>query len=219
MSRTHYSDDYGEDFSGQLELYRANVDRSMSSARGRVMLREILGALDAMPVRELYADVFVETRDTPEADDRQTMAPKGAACGLGAWAIDKLGPDRASALFADPVPSSVEIAARLKVLGWPALVVHEIVYENDHEDHRWRNLYVLGPLTEAEDRQRRRYGRNPTDRFVCYRVEELPAERWQRVRDWIAERLATFETWDRNEAAWKATHPYTTPSPSGVGLL
>ena len=219
MSRTHYSDDYGEDFPNQLWLYRANVDRSMASKTGRKMLREILAALDAMPTRELWPDVFIETRDE-EARDRfhanETPAPKGAMCALGAWAATALGPEAAAGLFREAEPDSLTMAHRLKALGWPPLVVHEIVFENDSEDHRWRTDYVLGPLTEADHRARYPYERS---RFVRYRVEETPAERWQRVRDWIAERLATFEAQDRDRAAWRAAHPYTTPSAGGVGLL
>lgn len=231
MSRTHYSDDFGEDFPNQLELYRANVDRSMSSKKGRKMLREVLAALDAMPVRELYADIFVETRDRPSVDPwphlppdddaRETVAPKGAACGLGAWAIHTLGPEKAAALFANPEPDSLEMADRLEALGWPPLVVHEIVFENDHQDARWRYVTVEGPKTHRQHLADYDHLGSCAHRYrpVRYRVEETPSERWQRVRDWVQERLNTFERWDANIAAWKKAHPYTTPSPNGVGLL
>lgn len=35
MSRSSYSDDFGEDFPNQLELYRANVARSMRGRAGQ----------------------------------------------------------------------------------------------------------------------------------------------------------------------------------------
>ena len=65
MSRSHYSDDFGEDFPGQHELYRANVDRSMASRAGRARLAELLEALDRMPIKALHADVFIEKREHP----------------------------------------------------------------------------------------------------------------------------------------------------------
>jgi hypothetical protein len=190
------------------------------------MLREILAALDAMPVRELYADVFIETRETPEDDPwphlppddeaRTPIAPKGAVCALGAWAAATLGPEAAAALFpTTDEPSSIEMADRLKALGWPALVVHEIVFENDNEDRRWHWQILAQHRADYDDRP----GHMRAYRPLRVRVEETPGQRWQRVRAWIADRLATFEQWDAHRAAWRAARPCTTPSRAGVGLL
>lgn len=57
MSRSGYTDDY--DDIGSLNLYRANVDRALSGKRGQAFLREMVAALDAMPVKELVADELV----------------------------------------------------------------------------------------------------------------------------------------------------------------
>lgn len=54
MSRSGYSDDCEN-----LNLYRANVARSISGKRGQAFLAELAETLDAMPVKELLADVFV----------------------------------------------------------------------------------------------------------------------------------------------------------------
>ncbi len=40
MSRSCYSDDYGDEFPGQLALFRANVDRSIASKAGQARLRD-----------------------------------------------------------------------------------------------------------------------------------------------------------------------------------
>jgi hypothetical protein len=57
MSRSGYSDDCDEPY--LLNLYRANVDRTIAGKRGQAFLREMAAALDAMPVKELVADDIV----------------------------------------------------------------------------------------------------------------------------------------------------------------
>lgn len=55
MSRSGYSEDCDN-----LGLYRQAVDRAISGKRGQAFLREMAEALDAMPVKELAADVLVQ---------------------------------------------------------------------------------------------------------------------------------------------------------------
>lgn len=226
MSRSHYSDDYGDDFPGQTDLYWANVDRAFFSRAGRAKLAELLATLDAMPVRELYPDIFVETRErpavdpwphlAPDDDARAEIAPKGAVCALGAWAASALGPEKAAALFASPEPDSIAMGEALARLGWPKLVVHEIVFENDDQE-RYVLLRVHGPMTQAELRRAEYCGNGHGP--VIYRVPESPAARWERVRGWVARKLAEIAEADARRTAWKAAHRHTTPSPTGVGLL
>jgi hypothetical protein len=54
MTRSGYVDE-----SEHLELYRANVERSIQGKRGQAFLRELAEALDAMPVKELIPNRLV----------------------------------------------------------------------------------------------------------------------------------------------------------------
>jgi len=172
MSRSSYSDDYGDDFPGQLGLFRANVRRSIRSARGQARLRELRDALLAMPVKELDSDVFVEGE-----------ASNPAVCALGQWALTKAGGDVESAKeMAGHDPECDESTAEaLAEHGWPRLVVLETIYEND--DTRGRDIEVYGP-----SRSPWHYGYYW--RGVHYFIPETPAERHARMLAWVEERLA-----------------------------
>ena len=164
MSRTSYTDDYGDDFPGQINLFRANVRRSMRSRAGQQRLRELRDALLALPEKELYPQVFVEgPRESP------------AVCALGAWALKKADGDAdaaSSMVDADPDYGwDVEAADQLAPHGWPKLVVLETVYQND-EECGVREV-IHGPAT--------RHGSWPVVRFR----DETPAERYARVLRWV----------------------------------
>lgn len=120
MSRTCYTDDYGE-FPGQMELFRANVQRSMRSRAGQARLRELRDALLALPVKALQAEIFaVGPRESPDV------------CALGAWALAKSNGEVAAA--AAMVPRDADdhdTYDALKAFGWPRLVVLEAIYMND----------------------------------------------------------------------------------------
>jgi hypothetical protein len=165
MSRSCYSDDYGDEFPGQLELYRANVQRSIRSKAGQARLRELRDALLALPVKELEADTFAGgSPETPRV------------CALGAWALAKAGDVEAAG---DMVPTDADdhdTYDALKAHGWPKLVVLEAIYQNDdghvyrHETPALRYARVLAwverellPTLDAVDPQAGSTGR-PTTR-------------------------------------------------------
>ncbi len=135
MSRSGYMDDC--DNYGALNLYRANVDRTISGKRGQTFLREMAAALDDMPVKELVADDIV--RDAAHV------------CALGSVALAR-GMD-VSAL--DPADRDSVAGA----FGITSMLASEIAYENDER----------GFVYEGN-------GRRP----------ETPAERWTRMRKWVA---------------------------------
>ncbi len=166
MSRSSYSDDFGDDFPGEINLFRANVHRSMRSKAGQARLRELRDALLALPVKELHQSIFAEgTIDAPKV------------CALGAWALAKAGsPDAARAMV--PVDADdYDTYDGLKAHGWPRLVVLDAVFENDDE----RLVYetVEGP-------ERHQWSSFP----VQYSRPETPAERYQRVLKWVEDRIA-----------------------------
>jgi hypothetical protein len=79
MGRSGYSDDCEN-----VGLWRGAVERAIRGKRGQAFLREMLIALDAMPVKELVSDKLVQDSEH--------------VCGLGAvaWArgldVSKLDP-------------------------------------------------------------------------------------------------------------------------------
>lgn len=56
MSRSGYVDDYDCE---HFALYRGTVDRAIAGQRGQAFLRDLVSALETMPVKQLAADVLV----------------------------------------------------------------------------------------------------------------------------------------------------------------
>lgn len=110
MSRSGYSEDW-DDNTGWL--YRGAVKRALQGRRGQAFLKEMLTALDALPVKELVA---------------WELEKDGSVCAIGAVGkargIDmaKLNPEDA-----DTVSGTFGIA--------PAMA-REIAYENDEANYK-----------------------------------------------------------------------------------
>jgi hypothetical protein len=82
MSRSGYSDDYGDDDPLALGRYRAQVRSAIRGKRGQALLRELLAALDAMPEKRLVAGEL-------EADGQFcALGVVGQARGLNLASID-----------------------------------------------------------------------------------------------------------------------------------
>jgi hypothetical protein len=109
-----------------MELYRANVERSLRGKAGQARLRELREALLALPVKALEAEIFAEgERDAPKV------------CALGAWALAKQGGDPTAARAMVPPFGDDHVTAQyLKRHGWPKLVVWEAIYQNDEGSSR-----------------------------------------------------------------------------------
>lgn len=58
MGRSGYRD-YLDDYPGQMELYRATVEKAIGGKRGQAFLRELIAALDAMPEKRLIEEELV----------------------------------------------------------------------------------------------------------------------------------------------------------------
>jgi hypothetical protein len=115
VSRSCYSDEFGDDYPGQLQLYRANVARSIRSKNGQARLRELRDALLALPAKELAEDIFV---------DPATDGGTPQFCALGAWAVAKCGGDLDAAARMVPMGADDQDTADiLKAHKWPRLVV------------------------------------------------------------------------------------------------
>lgn len=127
MSRSDYSDSL--DQWAQI-CWNGAVQQAIRGKRGQVLLRDLLGALDAMPDKRLIADEFATT--------------EGAVCALGALGVARGMP------LADLAAIDGEDEDTPKRLGRmfniaPALV-REIEYQNDSDGHRepsekrWRSV-------------------------------------------------------------------------------
>jgi hypothetical protein len=120
MTRSCYSDDFGDDYPGQMELYRANVRRSIQSAKGQARLRELRDALEAMSEKRLAPDVFLEPDN---------------ACALGIWARAHRGTNAALDAVVDGFNGDdYETVDLLRKFGWPKLVVLDLIYQNDRHE-------------------------------------------------------------------------------------
>lgn len=130
MSRSGYTDDCDD---WALIRWRGAVASATRGARGQAMLKDLLAALDAMPVKELIANELVE---------------EGHFCALGALGAAR-GIDMSSM-----DPEDRESVARTFDVAMP--LAAEIMYMND--DDYWHEY-------------------------------ETPADRWQRMRKWVASQI------------------------------
>lgn len=129
MSRSGYSDD-GDGESYSLAMWRGRVASATRGKRGQRFFRDLLAALDAMPIKRLVANDF--------------QTPDGEVCALGclgrARGIDLSGFDAetmAESYDFRPLRDAFDIAEPL---------AQEVMYENDeggpykpgrHENGRW----------------------------------------------------------------------------------
>ena len=143
MSRSGYTDD-GE----HVGLWRANVARTIHGKKGQAFLREMLAALDAMPVKRLIAE--------------DLQRPDGEVCAIGAVGV-KRGVDMASV-----DPDEYGDVARL--FGIKAMLAQEIEYVND-EESPITYLPHHGPLKRPWDhRERLAIYETPEERFTRVRA-------------------------------------------------
>ena len=125
MSRSGYVDDYICD-NLALGRWRAQVRSAIRGKRGQAFLRELIAALDAMPVKELIAEELVTT--------------EGEVCAIGAVCKAR-GIDVSSVDY----NSAEDVAAKV---GIASQMVAEIEYENDEggwvekdtDQDRWKRM-------------------------------------------------------------------------------
>lgn len=115
MSRSGYSEDYGEQYPNELEFYRTRVANAIGGKRGQAFLRDLVTALDAMPDKKLIAD---------ELQDGD-----GLVCAIGSVGVMR-GVDMTNLdpHHADEVAKAFNIAECL---------AREIVFENDERPNYW----------------------------------------------------------------------------------
>ncbi len=136
MSRSGYSDNLDE---RALNLWRGTVDQATRGKRGQALLRAMLAALDAMPVKRLIAGDLVRY-GSPDF-------PDGECCALGAVAMARdIDVSEVEPTDRDDVAACFNIA--------PALAA-EIAYVNDDSDDRYDRVggaWVRRPPETPEQR-------------------------------------------------------------------
>ena len=106
MSRSDYGDDYCDDWNSIM--YRGWVTKALRGRRGQAFLKELVAALDAMPVKELVAEKLV---------DGENVCAIGAVCKARGLDVSDVNPENYN-----------EVARRV---GLAPSMVREIVYCND----------------------------------------------------------------------------------------
>jgi len=107
MSRSKYSE-YA-DGRANAALWRKAVERAISGKRGQAFLRELLAALDAMPVKRLIAG--------------ELLTADGGVCAIGSVAV------RRGVNVADVDPHDADEVG--KVFGIACAMAREIEHVND----------------------------------------------------------------------------------------
>lgn len=163
MSRSGYTDYDDGDYT--LALYRGRVASATRGKRGQKMLRELLAALDAMPVKELHAEVF----DDPD---------EGKVCALGVLArakdIDTTELDPEDSYAAEVLAGKLDVADCL---------TREVIYENDEG-----GPYARAIFSEPSKDQEEQWGYGERRHVIAY-VTETADQRWQRMRNWVANQI------------------------------
>ena len=158
MSRSGYVDECDDQW--QLIRWRGAVKSAIRGARGQVVLRELIAALDALPEKRLAADSLVN-----EEGQFCTLGALGHARGLDLSAID---PD--------------DRAAVAKAFGIAEAMAAEIMYENDEcaaENYVPMRVEICGPMRHFDKRFVTHYELNT-------RSEE---QRWRAMRAWAVSNL------------------------------
>lgn len=123
MSRSGYSDDYGDDDPLAMGRWRGAVNSAIRGKRGQAALREILAALDAMPSKWLAAESLVT-----EEGEFCTLGVLGAKRGIPLETLDPEDPEAVAEAF-----------------GIAPALVREIVYLNDEHVDEYEWVEVEGP--------------------------------------------------------------------------
>lgn len=168
MSRSGYVDGDGGDEHDSLRMYgwQANVQRCINGRAGQAFMWELYLSLEAIPSRQLVRSTLVDSA--------------GQVCSLGSVAVTRhmAIPERWISSGEDD-PDDYEFAEAMGPLfGLKDMLAREVMFQNDDngDSHYIDNGLAYGRLGEhySPSRETRR---------------ETPAERWQRMRDWVVSEL------------------------------
>jgi hypothetical protein len=124
MSRSGYCDD--SDYDWQFALWRGTVASAIKGRRGQTFLKEMLAAMDAMPVKRLIAHEL-------EAPDLIPCSHWGMFEATSVCAIGALGKARGVDMTALDPDDNETVAGKFNIA---TPLAQEVVFEND-EAGRW----------------------------------------------------------------------------------
>jgi hypothetical protein len=176
MSRSGYSDDYGDDDPLALGRWRGAVKSAIRGRRGQAFLKEMLAALDALPQKRLIPNILQEAE---WADDDETLVPvkNGDVCAFGAVGRARGIEMPAELDLDDDDPDDMAYEVQ-DIFGTSNALTREIMYVND-ECGMGRRV----PLPNI-----------PYDKwsgFAWTYLPETPVERFARVRRWVTAQINT----------------------------
>jgi hypothetical protein len=160
MSRSGYTDDCDDVLA--LGRWRGAVASAIRGKNGQAFLKELLAALDAMPVKELIA---------------HELKADGQFCTLGV-----LGERRGLEMESLDVEDYEAVACAFEI---NEKIVQEIVYFNDEhvDDDKWVDVEICGPVRPWNPE----WGKHTK----TLRVPDptAPARRWKYMRAWVAKQI------------------------------
>lgn len=168
MSRSGYIDyDGGDEFDHfRAAGWSSNVRRCIAGRKGQLLMWQLYLALESLPERALITAALV---------DRQ-----GSYCTLGALARYRglTIPDDLKETEDGEQPDEYEFAEAMGPLfGIKDMLAREVMFENDEADNwHWPDGTVCHGVPYAQ-------------RETPIRREDTPAERWQRMREWVVSQL------------------------------
>jgi hypothetical protein len=158
MSRSGYSDECD---GWDLIRWRGAVNSAIKGKRGQAILKEMLAALDAMPIKRLGKDELV-TAD----GDYCALGVVGNARGIDMESID---------------PEDSEWVAQ--TFGIAKALAKEIMWMNDEvtaDDCLFIDVEICGPMRQYYPD----YGRHK--KSVRVLNEKAAEQRWMKMREWVA---------------------------------
>ena len=172
MSRSGYTDDYGDDDPLAHGRWRQAVKRALHGRRGQALLRELVQALDAMEDKRLYSGSFATA--------------EGEFCTLGV-----LGSKRGTKMDDLGDEDDCDPALVGQRFGVAPAMAAEIMYMNDEyavDEWKWVDVVICGPMPPYHFPPS---GHKYHERCVRVHNDSHPQERWKRMRAWAVENLKT----------------------------
>ena len=163
MSRSGYIEEI-DDYEGELRarMWRGAVLSALRGKRGQAFLRELLAALDAMPVKELVAGALEED---------------GQHCALGV-----VGQARGKQLASIDTDDWEQLACEF---GIAEAMAREVMYENDAcvSGVTWIDFEVCGPIRPNYPD----WGRHR--RTIAVPDPLADEKRWHHMRAWVLQHI------------------------------
>lgn len=178
MSRCGYTDDFDCSDSAWKATCASARARSLSGKRGQAFLKELIAALDSMPVKKLVANSFARS--------------DGEFCALGVVGNAR-GLKMDDLLYIDDDIDNPGCNNELtaKRFGISKSMANEIMYLNDEglvHDEVMKTQEVCGPVRPHWPE----YGRRINNYWV--ENENADTERWQKMRAWAESKINKVES-------------------------